>query len=82
MSFFDDLPAPPERPRQPKFAVPPWAGPPSDELPAVVPLGRFLQRTPRMAMAAKSAEVYSTGCARNSSGRSAGGPTPTPSGVP
>lgn len=45
MSFFDDLPAPPERPRQPKFVVPPWAAPPSDELPAVVPLGVFLQRS-------------------------------------
>ena len=62
MSFFDDLPAPPERPRQPKFVPPPWAGPPADELPAVVPLGRFLQRTPRMVMAVKSVEVYSTGC--------------------
>jgi hypothetical protein len=62
MSFFDDLPAPPERPRQPKFVPPPWAGPPSDELPAVVSLGRFLQRTPRMVMAVRSAEVYSTGC--------------------
>ncbi|MET1021719.1 MAG: hypothetical protein ABWX69_05920 [Arthrobacter sp.] len=62
MSFFDDLPAPPARPRQPRFVPPPWAGPPSDELPAVVPLGSFLQRTPRMVLAAKAAEVYSTGC--------------------
>lgn len=62
MSFFDDLPAPPERPRQPKFVVPPWAAPPSDELPAVVPLGLFLQRSQRMVMAVKCAEVYSTGC--------------------
>lgn len=62
MSFFDDLPAPPERPRQPKFVVPPWAAPPSDELPAVVPLGVFLQRSQQMVMAVKGAEVYSTGC--------------------
>lgn len=62
MSFFDDLPAPPVRPRQPKLSVPPWAAPPSDELPAVVPLGLFLQRSQRMVMAVKGAEVYSTGC--------------------
>ena len=62
MSFFDELPVPPERPRQPKFVVPPWAAPPSDELPAVVGVSQFLRRTPQMVMAVTSAEVYSTGC--------------------
>jgi hypothetical protein len=62
MSFFDDLPAPPERPRQPKHVPPVWAGPPSDELPVVVSLGQFFHRSARMAMAAKCVEVFSTGC--------------------
>jgi hypothetical protein len=62
MSFFDDLPARPERPRQPKPVPPVWAGPPSDELPAVVSLGQFFHRSAQMVMAAKSVEVFSTGC--------------------
>lgn len=62
MSFFDDLPARPERPRQPKPAPPVWASPPSDELPAVVPLGKFFYRSAQMVMAAKSVDVFSTGC--------------------
>lgn len=62
MSFFDDLPAGPERPRQPKPVPPVWAGPPSDELPAVVSLGKFFHRSAQMIMAAKSVEVFSTGC--------------------
>jgi hypothetical protein len=63
MSFFEDLPAPPERPRMTKHVPPVWAAPPSDELPAVVSVGQFLQRTPRLVMAVKSVEVFSTGCA-------------------
>lgn len=62
MSFFDDFPAPPERLRQAKHVPPVWAAPPSDELPAVVSVGQFLQRSPRMVMAVKSVEVFSTGC--------------------
>lgn len=62
MSFFDDLPTPPQRPRMPKHVPPVWAAPPSDELPAVVSVGEFLQRTPRLVMAVKSVEVFSAGC--------------------
>ncbi|MEO5320293.1 hypothetical protein PV761_17110 [Arthrobacter sp. CC3] len=62
MSFFDDVPEPPQRPRPPKHVPPVWAGPPSDELPAVVPLGQFLHRSARMIMAAKSVDVFSIGC--------------------
>lgn len=62
MSFFDDLPPRPERPRQPRNVSPVWAGPPSDELPIVVSLGQFFHRSAQMVMAAKSVEVFSTGC--------------------
>lgn len=62
MSFFDDLPAPPQRPRMPRHVPPVWAAPPSGELPAVISVGRFLQRSPRLVMAVKSVEVFTTGC--------------------
>jgi hypothetical protein len=62
MSFFDDIPEPPQRPRPPRHVPPVWAGPPSDELPAVIAVGQFLHRSERMVMAAKSVEVFSTGC--------------------
>jgi hypothetical protein len=62
MSFFDDVPTPPQRTRMPRHVPPVWAAPPSDELPAVVSVGRFLQRTPRLVMAVKSVEVFTTGC--------------------
>ncbi len=62
MSFFDDLPTPPQRPRMPRHIPPVWAAPPSDELPAVVSVGQFLQRTPTLVMAIKSVEVFTTGC--------------------
>ena len=62
MSFFDDVPEPPQRPRPPRHVPPVWAGPPSDELPAVVPLGQFLHRSERMIMAVKSVDVFSNGC--------------------
>ena len=62
MSFFDDIPEPPQRPRPPRHVPPVWAGPPSDELPAVISVGQFLHRSDRMVMAAKSVEVFSAGC--------------------
>lgn len=62
MSFFDDLPSPAERPRRTKPVPPAWAAPPSDELPAVVPVGRFLYRSATMMMAVKNVDVFSTGC--------------------
>lgn len=62
MNFFDGVPTPPQRPRMPRHVPPVWAAPPSDELPAVVSVGCFLQRTPRLVMAVKSAEVFTTGC--------------------
>ena len=62
MSFFDDLPEPPPRPRQPQPVRPEWAGPPSGELPGVVsPLG-FVLRGPNAVVALKMVEVFSTGC--------------------
>ena len=65
MSFFDDLPEPPERPRQPQPLRPGWAGPPSDELPGVVHIGEFIHSGPQLVMALKSVEVFSTGCVLN-----------------
>ncbi|MET3901772.1 hypothetical protein [Paenarthrobacter sp. 4246] len=62
MSFFDDLPEPPEEARQPQPLRPGWAGPPSDELPGVVPGGGFVYQSQRMVVALKLVEVYSTGC--------------------
>jgi hypothetical protein len=62
MSFFDDLPVVTERAREPKHETPVWAGPPADELPEVVSLGMFFHRSERMVMAAKSVDVFSTGC--------------------
>jgi hypothetical protein len=52
----------PDRPRPPKHVPPVWAGPPSDELPVIVSLGQFFYRSAKMVMAAKSVEVFSTGC--------------------
>lgn len=61
MTFFEDLPEPPERPRH--TPVPPaWAGPPADELPGVVPVSAFVHSSERAALALKSVDVYSTGC--------------------
>ena len=54
MSFFDDVPESPDRPRQPKHVPPVWAGPLSDELPVVVSVGQFFCRSAQMVMAAKS----------------------------
>jgi hypothetical protein len=62
MSFFDDIPEPPQRPRPPRHVPPVWAGPPGDELPAVISVGQFFHRSDRLVMAAKSVEVFSTGC--------------------
>lgn len=62
MTFFDDLSEPPVRPRQPQPIRPGWFGPPSDELPGIVPVGGFLHRGPTSVVALKLVEVYSTGC--------------------
>jgi hypothetical protein len=62
VSFFDDVPEPPDMPRQPLHVPPVWAGPPSDELPGVVPMGQFYCRSAQVVMAAKSVQVFSTGC--------------------
>ncbi len=62
MSFFDDLPGPPARPRHPQPVRPGWFGPPTDELPGIVPVGGILYNSPRMVVALKLLEVYSTGC--------------------
>lgn len=62
MTFFDDLPEPPQRPRQPQPLRPGWSGPPSNELPGVVHVGEFVHNSPTTVIALKSVEVYSTGC--------------------
>lgn len=63
MTFFRDLPAPPERPRPPRHVMPEWLGPPSNELPGVIHVGKFLHRAPGFVMAVKNAEVFSNGLA-------------------
>lgn len=63
MTFFQELPVPPERPRPPRHVMPVWIGPPANELPVVIHIGKFLHRTPGLVMAVKSVEVFSTGCA-------------------
>lgn len=62
MTFFEDLPVPPERPRHTQPIPPAWVGPPTDELTAVVPVSGFVFSSDRMALALKSVDVYSTGC--------------------
>ena len=64
MTFFQDFPVPPlpPRPRSQRYVPPPWAAAPAYELPAVVPVGMFVSRTPGMVLAVKSADVFSTGC--------------------
>jgi hypothetical protein len=63
MSFFPpppDLPADtrdPDRPTQPR-----WMQPPTDEIPARVPYGLLLARTPDVAFVLAEIEVYSDGC--------------------
>ena len=47
---------------RPDNTRPIWAGPPHDELPDVLSLGQFFHKSARMVMAAKSAEVFSSGC--------------------
>ncbi len=62
MSFFDDLPEQPARPRQPQPVQPGWYGPPSDELPGIARVGGFVHKSARMVVVLKLVEVYSTGC--------------------
>ena len=67
VTFFQDFPIPPSAPRPPstRFVPPAWTAPPAYELPVAVHLGQFLHRSPRMVVAVRSAEVYSTGCSFN-----------------
>jgi hypothetical protein len=58
MTFFQDLPVPPERPRPPRHVMPVWVGPPANELPVVIHVGNILHRTPGLVMAVKSVEVF------------------------
>ncbi|UXM90728.1 hypothetical protein [Paenarthrobacter sp. JL.01a] len=62
MSFFDDLPEAPAGLREPQLSRPAWSGPPSDELPGMVPSGGFVLRGPNAVVALKAVEVFSTGC--------------------
>lgn len=64
MTFFQDysIPVPPPRPRTPRFTPPPWTAPPRYELPAILPVGQFLHKSPTFVMAAEAVKVYSTGC--------------------
>lgn len=62
MSFFDDIAAPhtpPQRHREPSLD---WVRPPSDELPAVLPVGRFLWHGGDAVVGVSHLEAYSTGC--------------------
>ncbi|WP_286179470.1 hypothetical protein [Arthrobacter sp. ISL-95] len=62
MSFFDDLPEQPARPREPQPAQPGWFGPPSDELPGIARVGGFVYKSQQIVVVLKLGEVYSTGC--------------------
>ncbi|WP_144659272.1 hypothetical protein [Paenarthrobacter nicotinovorans] len=62
MSFFDDLPEAPAGLREPQPGRPEWSGPPSDELPGMVPSGGFVLRGPNAVVALKAVEVFSAGC--------------------
>lgn len=64
MTFFQDysIPSPPPRPRVPQFTPPPWVAPPRYELPAIVPVGRFVYQSPTFVLAIEAAKVSSTGC--------------------
>jgi hypothetical protein len=46
MGFFDDIEAPPPRPEPVEHRSPPWAGPPTNVVPATVALDVLLVRTP------------------------------------
>lgn len=62
MSFFDDRPQQPSRPREPQPAQPGWFGPPSDEMPGIARVGGFVFKSQRMVLVLKLVEVHSTGC--------------------
>ena len=64
MTFFQDysIPVPPPRQRTPQFTPPPWAGPPRYELPVIVPLSRFVHKSPAFVMTVEAVKVFSTGC--------------------
>lgn len=64
MAFFQDyqIPVLPPRPRTSQFTPPPWVEPPRYELPAVVPIGKFIHKSPAFVMALQTVTVYSTGC--------------------
>ena len=64
MTFFQDysIPALPPSPRTPQFTPPPWTAPPRYELPAVVPVSRFVHKSPTFVMSVEAIKVYSTGC--------------------
>ena len=67
MSFFDDLPEPPEP--EPERTRPAWSGPPANQLGVGVPLRILLARTERVAMALDGVVVYSTGFGFSLAGR-------------
>ena len=62
MSFFDDFPEPTARQRSTPPVQPEWSGPPSDELPGIVPVGDMVARGSNAVVALKLVEVFSTGC--------------------
>ncbi|MBJ2122309.1 hypothetical protein I6N91_15100 [Arthrobacter sp. MSA 4-2] len=62
MSFFDDIPAPPPPPQRHRVPSLDWVRPPSDELPVVLPVGRFLWRGGDTVVGVSHVEAYSTGC--------------------
>jgi hypothetical protein len=58
--FFEPPPRPPE-PAPQRYRMPPWLGPPSGTLPAVVPLDRVLASTDRVAVCVTSLAAYPAG---------------------
>jgi hypothetical protein len=60
MSFFPPDPEMPE-PEEGDWTPPPWAGPPEDELPAVVPVSEILATTEHVAIALIGVHVHREG---------------------
>jgi len=64
VSLFDEASArPPGRPDATPFSVPPWLGPPQEQIGGTVGLQGFLVQTPTLVIALTSATAFTAGCA-------------------
>ncbi len=61
MSEFFEPPPAPAGPAPQRYRMPPWFGPPSGTLPAIVPLDLVLARTDRVAVCVTSVAAYPAG---------------------